>query len=852
MSFDEQQILADLPDAESARRFLQRFEERHPRDFKKLIANRSLLSDVLTIVSFSDYLSATLLENPQYLSWLDRRRRDSGVRSKEELLESFAQFRSTNSTLEPSVLYEKFRRRELLRIFLRDIRRLATIAEITEEISNLADAILESALRDASTEVDNRFGRPQETDAKGKIRGSTLCVVALGKLGSRELNYSSDIDLLFLYSGEGETRGGVKDPVTNREYFAKLASLAVKLIGQNPNGPSAYRVDLRLRPHGSLGAIAMSVADTCNYYKSEARPWERQVLIRSRASAGDARLFLKFFEEIEPLVFTDAASQAEALAHVREAKQRIEKKNAQSQSHDVKLGPGGIREIEFLAQGLQLAHGGRDRWLRSPHTLISLARLAEHGHIEPGDLSELSAAYDFLRRTEHIIQMENGLQTHLLPSAADKFELLKRRMAFAGYTDFSLSFRRHTRSVREIFDRIVGRVEPAASDVSAVSTPSAVPLRERAVEQNSKPETPSRASLTDPSEFPRLFAEGLDDARGYADELSAIRKVWSNEISKIKSADLAGQITIAEAKRLQTALAESSVAAAFDIANRHAGTKCDCSVLALGKLGGRSMDYGSDLDLIIVYADDAKFSAENHSRTVESFINVLSSLTRDGSLYRIDLRLRPHGSKGMIALPSAAFLDYLRHDAAIWELLAFVKLRGLGSHAREIESQAREIIHSRARKIPEVELRRETRRIRLALEESKASPRRHSEVDIKYGPGGMLDIYFAVRYLQIRDDIRDDETDRSTARSLEKLAAGGALAPSQYDGLLASYHFLAALDHALRLLVGRTRRLVSGTSAGLAKVARRMELGSVNELHEQLTVHRLRAREIFDELTSGS
>ena len=262
MTFTDEQILSTLPDVESAQRFLTRFEEKHARDFKKLTTNRSLLSDVLAIVSLSDFLAATLLENPQYLSWLDKRRRDSGVRSKEELLESCAQFRSTNMSLEANALYEKFRRRELLRIFLRDIRRLATIAEITEEISNLADSILESAIATACAEVDNRFGRPQEEDAKGKARSASFCIVALGKLGSRELNYSSDIDLLFLYSGEGKTRGGSRESVTNREYFVKLAELIIKLIGQSTAAPSAYRVDMRLRPHGSLGALAMSVEDT--------------------------------------------------------------------------------------------------------------------------------------------------------------------------------------------------------------------------------------------------------------------------------------------------------------------------------------------------------------------------------------------------------------------------------------------------------------------------------------------------------------------------------------------------------------------------------------------------------------
>lgn len=189
----------------------------------------------------------------------------------------------TQSQLDPQVLFARFRRRELLRIYLRDIRRLATIAEEPKRDLNLADAILESALKLARREMDNRFGSPQETDTKGRQRPARFCIAALGKLGSRELNYSSDIDLLFIYSNDGSTSGiGSRGTVSNREYFIKLAEFTTKLVGQQTGEGAAYRVDLRLRPHGSLGALTMSVADIVRYHRNDARPWERQVLIRSR------------------------------------------------------------------------------------------------------------------------------------------------------------------------------------------------------------------------------------------------------------------------------------------------------------------------------------------------------------------------------------------------------------------------------------------------------------------------------------------------------------------------------------------------------------------------------------------
>ncbi|MDI1242231.1 MAG: glutamine-synthetase adenylyltransferase, partial [bacterium] len=215
-----------LPDPEAVEQFVRRFQEIQPSSYRRLLNNEALLSDVLTLVSYSPLLATTLQQNPDHVSWLNRRRNDKGVRGKGELLESLARFSLTNSTLETQVIFARFRRRELLRIYLADIRRQLTITEITEELSNLADAILESALRIARQELDNRFGPPQETDDRGRQRMATFCVVTLGKLGSRELNYSSDIDLLFLYSEEGETSGtGNRGKVTNREYFVKLAEM---------------------------------------------------------------------------------------------------------------------------------------------------------------------------------------------------------------------------------------------------------------------------------------------------------------------------------------------------------------------------------------------------------------------------------------------------------------------------------------------------------------------------------------------------------------------------------------------------------------------------------------------------
>ncbi|MEO6051941.1 MAG: hypothetical protein ABIP78_11495, partial [Pyrinomonadaceae bacterium] len=361
--------------------------------------------------------------------------------------------------------------------------------------------------------------------------------------------------------------------------------------------------------------------------------------------------------------------------------------------------------------------------------------------------------------------------------------------------------------------------------------------------------------------------EAVEPTRDFGRRLSAMRRIWARLLLDIVVRDIFEKITISEAKRLQTKLAEASIAAALNVVrdelavrtrvdNREASL--DLAVLALGKLGGRGLDYDSDLDLVIVYFDPKKSvgdvtPAEFYSRAVELFTTVLSSMTRDGNLYRVDLRLRPFGSKGMSAISIDSFLAYMDENAAIWEMLAFVKLRHVGgdpSLGFNIEKENRRIIHERAAVLDNDEIKQETYRIRLALEQQRSGPRRGSEIDIKYGSGGTLDIYFAMRYLQLRDNVPDDIDDRSTAFMLKKLRAGGALKPKLYNELAAGYEFLSALDHNLRLTVGRTTRVPVANETALKTIAARMGLADTAELLEHLTIHRLNIRSAFDSILS--
>ncbi|MDQ3491224.1 MAG: hypothetical protein M3449_09225 [Acidobacteriota bacterium] len=912
-------LVENLPDPDSATRFFDEFSEKHPAQTVKLFKNDGLLLDVLTLASFSPLLAATLIQNPEYLWWLNRKRSDSSVRNKNELLESLARLSLTNSRIGPQILLASFRRRELLRIFLRDIRRLSTIAEITEEISNLADAILENALRIAKQEMDNRYGPPFEVDKKGRSGQADFCVVSLGKLGSKELNYSSDIDLLFLYSAEGNTSGGgARGVITNREYFGRLAEYITKLVAGQAGEGAAFRVDLRLRPHGRVGALAISVKDAIRYYTTEARSWERQVLIRSRASAGSGAIFRNFFSAVEDAVFSAEETVENALSNVRHSKEKIDFVHKADKSYDVKLGRGGIREIEFIAQAMQLAYGGKDRWLRSPHTLISLARLADRKLVSETELTELFDAYEYFRHLEHILQMEHGLQTHTVPNETAKRFLVAKRMRFDNLQGFERALQSHSAIVHRIFVRVFGEnrgsindpskdilqdgqidtLKPFASgntetnlysglppqilssfsksDIEILFTPEKLLIIRKLVEISPKftamvtanpvlvNELPDIAVDFPTRNYREILSHAIIDANEFGRQLAALRKTWSRLLLEIAVFDVFEKLSLTDAKCLQTDLAEASINTALLITKQEMSRRLSIdlselplAVLALGKLGGRGVDYDSDLDLVMVYDDEKPLSAtglthvEFYGRSVEIFVNTLSSMTRDGHLYRVDLRLRPYGKNGAGAISNSAFCEYMLNKAAVWELLAYVKIRGAAGDivlAKAAEASIRKTIYERASAADKAELRSETLSMRKRLEEEKASSGRGKDIDIKFGSGGMLDVYFAVRYLQLRDGLPDDSENRSTIFMLEKLFKANSLSVENFTNLSEGYEFLSLLDHNLRLTLGRVMRLPSANQAALKIISARMNLGPVGGLHEQLTLHRLNIRSAFESI----
>jgi glutamate-ammonia-ligase adenylyltransferase len=233
--------------------------------------------------------------------------------------------------------------------------------------------------------------------------------------------------------------------------------------------------------------------------------------------------------------------------------------------------------------------------------------------------------------------------------------------------------------------------------------------------------------------------------------------------------------------------------------------------------------------------------------------SALSSVTREGFLYRVDLRLRPNGQSGPLVVSSEAFLEYAKEKSAIWEWLAYVKLRAVAGDlelGKMIETHARHAIHELARQTSPAELKRETRRVRDRLELEKGKRARQAELDIKYAAGGMLDVYFATRYLQLMDDVPDEGEDRSTRFTLERLEANGSLTTEDYSALEEGYALLRSVDHQLRLVLGKSTRLPAADHPVARDVARKVGFNSASELFDSLNERMKAIRVAYDNITT--
>jgi glutamate-ammonia-ligase adenylyltransferase len=376
----------------------------------------------------------------------------------------------------------RFKRRETLRISYGDIIRGQHLQTVTSQISYLADAIVESAIRFARRELETKRGVPRRADA-GRAR---FVALGMGKLGGEELNYSSDIDLVFLYDADGGTDGA--RPIANCEFFDRLVREVVKLLTEPTEMGYAYRVDLRLRPEGERGPVAHSLEAAMAYYDLMGRTWERQAYVKARPIAGDLELGREFLAHLEPWIYRRYLSLAD-ITGIKALKRRIEQRTQSvgGEARDVKTGRGGIRDVEFVIQFLQLLNGGDLPQLRTGNTLEAIASLEATGCLTHQERTLLEENYGFLRKIEHRLQIMFDLQTHLLPDEPGELRKLAIRM---GYGDgapakalvaFESDYQSKTALNRKILDHLLhdafgddAEIEP---EVDLVLDPSPPPER---------------------------------------------------------------------------------------------------------------------------------------------------------------------------------------------------------------------------------------------------------------------------------------------------------------------------------------------------------------------------------------
>jgi glutamate-ammonia-ligase adenylyltransferase len=422
-------LLPRSPDPDMALNNLERFLSQSAglRQLPSLLESRARgLEILLQLLGTSQAFGDLLTANPDALDMLrvPLRRSPSAKELQEQLQAEIDAAYEDSAVLRA---FRRFRQKQVLRIGTNDIIRDRPLEEVTRDISRVADAALEVAFITAMRSVSKKFGQPHGSDGKA----ARSVILAFGKHGGEELNYSSDIDLMFVYDEEGTTRGPRINSISNEEFYGRVVSEVVRLLSSHTSEGMAYRIDLRLRPEGQRGVLARSLASAVSYYDTLGRTWERQALIKLRPVAGDLELGEEFLRAIEPFVYRKYLSFAE-INEIKSIKRRIEQKTYQSGSSEteVKTGHGGIRDIEFTIQFLQLLNGGDLPDVRQRNTLLAMQALERAGCLTDQECQILDDAYRFLRKTEHRLQLLFDLQTHRLPSGDEEMRKLAQRMGY--------------------------------------------------------------------------------------------------------------------------------------------------------------------------------------------------------------------------------------------------------------------------------------------------------------------------------------------------------------------------------------------------------------------------------------
>ena len=467
-------LLISSADPDSALHYLVNLRQRKPAEYEKLALATHYLQYLVTVFSFSRFLSEELLQNPLWIEQLGDLQRFLSAGEFRKRLTTLLKKRP--GRMPEALTLALFRRQQILRILLRDVLGLCSLSDTTEELSNLADAILDVSYKRIREQYVSKHGVPHYVDQAGETRECGMSVIALGKLGGNELNYSSDIDLMFVYAANGETDG--PNPVSNKEFYKKVANQLTELLSTYTAEGLCYRVDLRLRPDGSLGEVCISLDGAKSYYQTRARDWELQMLIKARIAAGDPEAGRALLSAVEPQIYSTTLdfSAVEAVSVTRERiSEKLNRRRLHKDSFDIKLAPGGIRDIEFLVQCLQRLHGGQVPWVRHGGTMLALARLSDKDLLSAAEYARLVSAYRYLRNLEHRLQFAEDRQTHTMPTSPRDLDILARKMPVAQLGSAPSGekllheLNAHLEAVQEIYDRVIHSQRPSYYNLAPVS-----------------------------------------------------------------------------------------------------------------------------------------------------------------------------------------------------------------------------------------------------------------------------------------------------------------------------------------------------------------------------------------------
>jgi len=379
------------------------------------------------------------------------------------------QIDAARSPVELRSALRRVRADELVRLGIRELDGDDAGSIVGRQLSYLADVSFDAAIRFHDRELRARYGIPRYLDDDGRERIASLSVIGMGKLGGDELNFSSDVDVIYVYSSDRGEVGGL----SLHEYFAKLCKEVTAALSEITEDDMVFRVDLRLRPEGSKGAIANSLAQIERYYETFGRPWERQAWIKARPCAGDRALGEEVMATLRPFVFPRFV-HANVVDDVRDLNRRIKREllrprstQATQAGFDLKNGEGGIREIEFFVQALQLIHGGKQPSLRVRGTLAALDALLFAGFVTDDEHLGLCEAYRWLRHAEHVLQLEGGLQTQTVPEDDVTRAVLARRLGYPSDRAFALQLFKHTSIVARLFATL-GEDDGEVPDVTTI------------------------------------------------------------------------------------------------------------------------------------------------------------------------------------------------------------------------------------------------------------------------------------------------------------------------------------------------------------------------------------------------